>query len=76
MRQDEMGITVVGYSGYAADERPLYFVVDQKRVKVKRLLNRWRDQAHDIFRVLAEDGRVYVLKRHRSLDQWSLFPEP
>jgi len=63
-------IEVAAYSGYKANERPLYFVVDQQKYQVAKVLDRWGGQDHDYFKVLADDGRVYTLKWHRYLDVW------
>ena len=63
-------IEVVGYSGYKANERPLYFLLDEERLKVQNIIDRWYGVEHDYFKVMAEDGKVYLLKWHRSLDLW------
>ena len=63
-------IEVVAYSGYKANERPLYFVLDERRRKVLNVIDRWYGMEHDYFKVLAEDDRVYLLKWHRVLDLW------
>jgi hypothetical protein len=65
-------IQVEAYSGYKANERPLHFIVDNKRNDVKQVLDQWYGQDHDNFKVLADDGRIYVLKWHRSSDTWFL----
>ena len=63
-------IEVVAYSGYKANERPLYLILDEQRLEVKNTLDTWYGVEHDYFKVLAEDGKVYLLKWHRSLDLW------
>jgi hypothetical protein len=63
-------IDVVAYSGYKANERPLYLLLDEQRLEVKKTLDTWYGVEHDYFKVLAEDGRIYLLKWHRSLDMW------
>ena len=63
-------IEVVAYSGYKANERPLYLVLDEQRLEVKNTIDTWYGVEHDYFKVLAEDGKVYLLKWHRSLDLW------
>ena len=63
-------IEVVAYSGYKANERPLYLVLDEERVGVKNTIDRWYGVEHDYFKVLADDGKVYLLKWHRTLDLW------
>jgi hypothetical protein len=65
-------IEVVAYSGYKANERPLSFVLDQKRRDVMDVLDRWYGVEHDYFKVLADDGKVYLIRRHRLLDLWFL----
>jgi hypothetical protein len=65
-------IRVVAYSGHKANEKPLHFVVDDHRLEVKDVLDRWYGVEHDYWKVLADDGRVYLLKWHRSLDVWLL----
>ena len=63
-------IEVVAYSGYKANERPLYLLVGEQRLEVKNTLDTWYGVEHDYFKVLADDGKVYLLKWHRSLDLW------
>jgi len=63
-------IEVVAYSGYKANERPLYFLLDEKRLKVENIIDRWYGVEHDYFKVVAEDGQVYLLKWQRLLDLW------
>ena len=63
-------VKVVAYSGYRANERPLYFILDQRRLGVEKTVDRWYETDHDYFKVRADDGRLYVLRWHRSLDRW------
>jgi hypothetical protein len=63
-------IEVVAYSGYKANERPLYFVLEQKKRSVVDVLDRWYGEEHDDFKVLADDGKVYLIRWHRGLDVW------
>lgn len=70
--QQAKKIEVTAYSGYKANERPLRFQLDDRRLEVKGVLDRWYGQEHDYFKVLASDGRVYLLKWHRCIDIWFL----
>lgn len=63
-------IEVVAYAGYKANERPLYFVLEQKKLAVVNVLDRWYGVEHDYFKVLADDGKVYLIRWHRLLDLW------
>ena len=65
-------IKVIAYSGFKANERPLYFYLGRQKMGVKDILDRWYDQEHDYFKVLADNGRKYQLKWHRMLDIWLL----
>ncbi len=69
---EEIEIDVVAYSGYKANERPLYFIAARQKLEVKEVLDRWYGQAHDYFKVIADDGRPYLLKWHRLSDKWFL----
>ncbi len=63
-------IDVIAYSGYKANERPVSFVLEEQKREVKEIPDQWRGQDHDYFKVLADDGCVYLLRWHRTSDQW------
>jgi len=65
-------IQVSCYSGFKAEERPVSFQVgDEKRV-VENVIDRWAGEDHDYFKVLADDRKVYILRRDRAEDLWTL----
>jgi hypothetical protein len=70
--QTPVKIEVAAYSGYKANERPLYFVLDQKKLAVVDVVDRWYGEEHDYFKVLADDGKVYLIRWHRLQDLWFL----
>lgn len=65
-------ITVMAYSGYKANERPLSFEVEGRRLTVTSIADRWYGGEDDYFKVAADDGRVYIIRRNRSMDGWFL----
>ena len=65
-------IEVHAYSGYKANERPLSFILDCEKLEVTNIIDRWYGEENDFFKVLADDGRVYLLRWHRTLDSWFL----
>ena len=65
-------VEVTAYSGYKANERPQHFILDQKRLEVEKIIDRWYGMEHDYFKVLADNGRPYILKWHRFSDCWTL----
>lgn len=65
-------LQVQSYSGYKANERPTLFSLKDRRVGIVDIIDRWYGTDHDFFKVLADDGRVYLLKWHRFTDEWFL----
>lgn len=65
-------VEVEAYSGYKANERPLSFVLEGKRLEVQEVTDRWYGVEDDYFKLLASDGRTYILKWRRLLDVWLL----
>ena len=67
-----MNIRVECYSGYKADERPLRFCLGERWLKVEEVADRWYDPEATYFRVRAEDGDLYVLRRAEPQGVWTL----
>jgi hypothetical protein len=65
-------LQVESYSGYKANERPTLFFLKDRRVGIVDIIDRWYGIDHDFFKVLADDGRVYLLKWQRFTDEWFL----
>lgn len=67
---EEKEIRVWTYSGYKANERPVRFSLGRKELAVKEILDRWYGEAHDYFKVFADDAETYLLKWDRQADVW------
>lgn len=65
-------LIVETYSGYRADERPVAFRLGGRRIAVRETLDRWHGEDHAYFKVMGEDGTVYILRQDRSSDIWEL----
>jgi hypothetical protein len=65
-------VRVECYSGQRADERPLRFSVGERAYKVERLDDKWYSPGATFFRVLADDGNVYVLRHDEGADTWTI----
>ena len=65
-------VEVNAYSGYKANERPLSLILDSRKLEVINIIDTWYGEEHDYFKVLADDGKVYLLKWHRTMDFWTL----
>jgi len=69
-----MQIRVECYCGRKADERPLRFLLDEREYMVEEVLDQWYGPSADFFKVRANDGNLYVLRRDRSTPEgvWNL----
>lgn len=65
-------IYVECYSGYKVNERPIRFLYRGKSYRVISIIDRWYGIDSDYFKVLGEDGRIYIIKWNRYEDYWSL----
>jgi hypothetical protein len=65
-------VAVQCYSGFRADERPLRFKLGERTFEVEEIEDRWYSPGSDYFRLRADDGNIYILRRDESLDEWSL----
>ena len=68
----QKNLKVSAYSGYKMNERPLYFILNERKFMVNQIVDSWRDPDHDCFKVKSDDKKEYILKWNRMLDQWFL----
>jgi len=62
-----MKLEVECYSGRKADERPVRFRLDEHEYLVEEVLDQWYGPADSYFKVRADDGNLYILRRERRL---------
>lgn len=64
------------HSGYKADERPLRFEFrerpDARTFEVIEILDQWYGIGYQCFKVLADDGNLYILRHQQAEDEWVL----
>jgi len=72
-------ITVECYSGHRANERPVAFTFEGIRRTVQEVVDRWYEGGREpgspetaYFKVLAADGRVFIIRYQSLFDAWSL----
>lgn len=65
-------IKVECHSGYKANERPVSFVLDDKKLRVEKIIDQWRDPQFNYFKVLADDEKTYFLRYDERKDEWEL----
>ena len=71
-----MPLKVECYAGYKADERPLRFSLgtggEGRTLEVKEVLDQWYGVGYRCFKVLADDGDIYILRHQEPEDVWTL----
>ncbi len=69
-----MKLRVECYSGRKADERPIRFHLNDNDYFVEELLDQWYGPEDVYFKVRADDGNLYILRRQTSTQEgaWSL----
>lgn len=65
-------IDVRCYSGYKANERPVSFSIGDKSLNVEKLIDKWYGVDYTYFKLIADDGNVYILKYDEFKDEWEL----
>ncbi|HEU5411311.1 MAG TPA: hypothetical protein VFU57_09850 [Candidatus Acidoferrales bacterium] len=65
-------IRVECYSGRRADERPLRFFAGEHVYEVKSVEDKWYSPDATYFRVIADDGNLYVLRHDEQNDIWTM----
>lgn len=58
------------FAGYRSDERPLSFLTDDEEIKVRTILESWREPDYLYFKVETEEGGVYDIRHHEYEDSW------
>ena len=67
-----MKLRVECYSGSKADEHPVRFRLGERDLIVEDLLDRWYGPDDEFFKVCADDGNLYILRRNIAADEWHL----
>lgn len=66
-----MKLEVDCYSGQTADERPVRFRLDKNEYMVEEILDQWYGPSDTFFKVRADDGNLYILRRETSIPEGS-----
>ena len=68
----EQLLRVECYSGYKSEERPVRIVFQAQTLAIAEVEDRWYSPGATYFRVLAESGDRYVLRRDDAQEVWCL----
>jgi len=65
-------LKVSTYSGYKNDERPTAFTLAERTFQVREIVDRWYGEDHAYFKLIADDGNLYVIRRDGKTDSWEM----
>jgi hypothetical protein len=60
------------YAGHRGEETPRRLFLGTRKVEVVELLDCWLAPDHRYFKLLGEDGDVYVVRHDAFEDRWEL----
>jgi hypothetical protein len=55
-----------------ANERPISFLLDEREIKVRSVLESWREPDYLYFKVQTKDGRAYEIRHQEYKDSWEM----
>ncbi len=58
--------------GYDAHEDPVSFRIGDRTFLISEILDRWYGAENAYFRLLADDGNLYMIKHDLNADEWEL----
>jgi len=69
-----MRVRVECHAGYKGAERPVRFFLDNRCYQIFEILDRWYEPEDSFFKVLADDGNLYILRHTPGMnaDLWTL----
>jgi hypothetical protein len=67
-----MKVRVSCYEGYSGEESPRSFSLGDRWLEVVEILDRWRGEDHEYFKLAASDGNRYILRRDREREEWEI----
>ena len=72
MSEPDLAVRVECYAGNRGEETPRRFFLDERRVEVAEVLDRWLAPDHAYFKVRGNDDAVYILRHDDVADAWQL----
>jgi hypothetical protein len=67
-----MNLTVKCYAGYRGEETPIRFWLGNRQVKVQSVIDRWIAPDHRYFKVMGDDGGLYILRHDPWGSRWEM----
>ncbi|GAB6905487.1 hypothetical protein JCM12296A_13220 [Desulfosarcina cetonica] len=67
-----MNIRVECYAGYRGEETPRRFFMGQRCIAVVAVQDRWLAPDHRYFKLMGDDGGLYIVRHDPYIDEWQL----
>lgn len=67
-----MEVRVACHAGYRGEETPRGFSLGDRRIAVIDVIDRWLAPEHRYFKLLGDDGNVYILRHDTVQERWEL----
>ncbi len=67
-----MKIRVQCYAGHRGEQEPRSFELEDRRVEVMEIVDRWLSPDHRYYKVQGYDGSVYILRHDELAGDWEM----
>ncbi len=67
-----MEIRVECYAGYRGEETPRRFWLASRKIEIRDILDRWLAPDHRYFKILGDDGAVYIIRHDIESWKWEI----
>ena len=67
-----MDIQVDCYAGYRNEETPRRLTMGQRQINVVTVKDRWLAPDHRYFKIIGDDGGLYIIRHDPHQDCWQL----
>lgn len=72
MTSVQSSLQVECYAGYRGEETPRRFHMGTRKIEVIEVIDRWLSPEHRYFKLLGDDGGIYILRNDVLADRWEL----
>ncbi|MBI5442162.1 MAG: hypothetical protein HY900_13235 [Deltaproteobacteria bacterium] len=67
-----MKVRVECYAGFRGEETPRRLLFGTRSLEVSDVVDRWLAPDHRYFKVIGEDGCIYIIRHDVEADEWEL----
>jgi hypothetical protein len=67
-----VALRVECHAGHRGEETPRALIIDDRRIEVVEVVDRWLAPDHRYFKVTGDDGDLYIVRHDPAADVWEL----